>query len=333
MKTKIWILGLTVAATFAACKKDNDTKQDATVVYIAGSERDTINFNERACYWVNGAIRYNNYPAPNINYYAHAIAVSGNDVYTTGYSNPGSQGWSCRVWKNGQHLYALDDTYSYGNAIAVVGTDIYVGGSRKDGTVFGASLYKNENLSAVLGTSASGALVAGGCASGSDIYMVGSVGNDGKLWKNGTEMTLSGTSGVTCKAVAVSGNDVFVAGNAGVRTIRYWKNNSYWDITVPAGREIYATGIAVEGNDIYVCGTENNATVLTAKYWKNGAEVVLGNGIKRSYANGIAVKDGKVYVVGAENNVSMNDFATLWENGVPRVIGAINSEATAIVVK
>lgn len=336
MKIQIFTALALSAVLTTSCKKDKNPPEETVTVYVAGMQRDSVTGNDRACYWKNGVITNNVVPSGNPNYYANAMAVIGGDVYTAGYENKPSL-WKCQVWKNGQHLYELGDAYCEARALAVIGSDVYTGGQLYESPTRYALYWKNSADVTFLGMHASSgnAFVNGFATSGSDLYAVGNIGNDGKFWKNGTELSLSNSSGTILKAITVSGNDVFITGNAGTRTIRYWKNNTHTDITVPAGREIYASGIAVENNDIYVSGWESTGTVLIAKYWKNGNEVVLGDGIRHSYTGGIAVKKGKVYVAG--NQVAANTafpyYATLWEDGVPKVMGKRNSQATAVAVK
>ena len=337
MKFNILCVLLLGSLVTSSCKKEKTAEEpiDYSGVYIAGMQWDSVGGNDRACYWKNGKITIHELPNPNRNYYANALAVAGPDVYTAGYEN-GTSMWQAQVWKNGKHLYSLGDVYGEVRSIAVLGSDIYTGGQLYEAPIRHALYWKNSSGATVLASDNNGrAIINGICAAGSDLYAAGYAGNNGKLWKNGTEISLPNSTGCEFKAIAVSGTDVYVTGNIGARTIRYWKNNSHTDITVPAGREIYSTGIAVENNDVYIAGWESTGTVLIAKYWKNGNEVVLGDGVRHSYTSGIAVKDGKVYVAG--NQVAANTtfpyYATLWEDGVAKVIGTRNSRATAVVVK
>lgn len=335
MRIQLASVLLPVLMLATSCRKDKDTPEDFSGVYIAGMQKDSVTGIDRACYWKNGNITFNALPEGNANYFANAIAVNGGDVYTTGYANLPSS-WRCQVWKNGQRLYSLGDGYSEGKAIAVAGTDIYVGGMLYEApSTWIASYWKNQNPFTSLGISGNSARVTGMTVSGSNIYAVGNIGSSGKLWKNGTEVGLPNATGADLVAVTSSGTDVYVTGNVGVRTIRYWKNSNHTDITVPVGLQIFVFGIAVEGNDVYVCGREINNSVNIAKYWKNGNEVVLGDGIKNSVAHAIAVKNGKVYVAGSSTKTpnSFIDYATVWENGVANVIGGRISRPTAIVVK
>jgi hypothetical protein len=335
MKIKLIAAILLGFAALTSCKKDKTPANENVTVYVAGMQRDSATGADRAGYWKDGTFTANQLATTSVyNNYAHAIAVNGTDVYTTGYENrPGR--WQCLVWKNGSFQYTLGDVYGYGNAISVVGSDVHVGGLLYEAPDHYATIWKNQTPS-ILGTfSTWTSEVLGSAVSGTDVYMVGYIGNTGKLWKNGTDMNLANATGTKPKAITVAGSDVYIAGNINNTTIRYWKNSNYTDITVPAGRMIIATGIAVENSDVYVCGWEYNGTVATAKYWKNGTEVILGDGVRHSRANGIAVKNNTVYVAGDESGsaTSFVEYATIWENGLRNTIGKRNSRAMAIAVK
>ncbi len=109
-----------------------------------------------------------------------------------------------------------------------------------------------------------------------NVYVTGYAGA-GKYWKNGTETDLQ--NGYYCypAAIAVSGNDVYVAGSidlndpdAAISTANYWKNGSVVALT-SATELSYANSIALSGNDVYVGGQANGGAV----YWKNGKETNL----------------------------------------------------------
>lgn len=68
--------------------------------------------------------------------------------------------------------------------------------------------------------------------------------------------------------------------------------------------------------NIYICGYERNFNnILVAKYWVNGIETILGNGLQDTKAFSITATDKDVYVAGAEFNG--NEWkAKIWKNGV-----------------
>ena len=82
------------------------------------------------------------------------------------------------------------------NSIAVSGTDVYVAGSQWDG-----NLMHNANGSEYRNPTA-------------------------KYWKNGSPVNLTdGSKWAEAKSIAVSGNDVYVAGFEG-GVAKYWKNGN-----------------------------------------------------------------------------------------------------------
>jgi IPT/TIG domain len=131
-----------------------------------------------------------------------------------------------------------------------------------------------------------------------------------KYWINsvGTNLPLDGTTSTSGNAIAVSYNDIYVAGGSGVA--KYWKNGA----TVSIGGGIFKSGItaiAISGSDVYVAGYEYNASSkIVAKYWKNGVAVTLSDGTKNALASAIVVFGGNVYVAGYDGN-----FAKVWKNG------------------
>jgi hypothetical protein len=196
---------------------------------------------------------------------ASSIAVSGTDVYVAGISfnrNYYNGGYNrmAKYWKNGDATKLTDGTKdAIATAIAISGTNVYVAGSEKEGSVYVAKYWNNGkpvNLTDGL-TAADANSIA---VSGTDVYVAGSqwdgmsTGNGdrvsiAKYWKNGEPVNLTdGSKWAEAKSIAVSGNDVYIAG--------------------------FEESEAGSGN--YV-----------AKYWKNGRPVILGDVSKNSKAYSI----------------------------------------------
>ena len=255
-------------------------------VYVAGYMANVPgnvpgDYDIHAVYWKNGIPTYlhentrsgdwaDNYPISSKSSHANSIFISGSDIYIAGGeeitrvdlpdpNDPfGAPGYmyaiSAVYWKNGNEIYLIkggyasslaDDAYS----IFVAGQDVYACGALE------ARYWKNGNAVSLDGVAKS-IFVSDG-----DVYVAGSQ-TDGepfqtynghsyrrvaKYWKNGTAVNLSdGTKDAYATSIAVSGNDVYVAG--------------------------------YEEND---AGTQN----WVAKYWKNGNAVILGDASKESGAN------------------------------------------------
>jgi hypothetical protein len=246
-------------------------------VYVAGAIHDIAGGNNgHAVYWKNGNLTYlpentrpiqstDNYPISSTESRANSIFISGSDIYIAGeetitklispYPSPGYiYGISALYWKNSNAVYLIQGSYynSYFDeaySIFVAGQDVYACGALE------SRYWKNGN-SVSLGGTAKSIFVSGG-----DVYVAGTQ-KDGepfqtyngtryrtvaKYWKNGTPVNLTdGTRDAYATSIAVSGNDVYVAG--------YEENTA--------------------GTQDYV-----------AKYWKNGSPMILGDVSKESGAN------------------------------------------------
>ena len=232
-------------------------------VYVAGWMRGLAGDGIRACYWKNGNITYlpfntrsdnywDNYPISSKYSLANSIFISGSDVYIAGgeqisrmtspYPSPSYAFCISAVyWKNGNEIYLIKGPYAGSLAdeaysIFVDGQDVYACGALE------AQYWKNGTSVYLPGRTAKSIYVSEG-----DVYVAGSQ-PDGqsfqtyfgifyrevaKYWKNGNPVNLSdGTKDAYPTSIAVSGNDVYVAGyeeaTAGTRDFvaKYWKNGS-----------------------------------------------------------------------------------------------------------
>lgn len=227
-------------------------------VYVVGSEAEN---NGRVIkYWKNGVETR----LTDGKYYAHAygIAVSGNDVYVVG--NDGTLG--AKFWKNTTAVH-LPGFLVYPLSIAVAGNDVYVGGTQLIGNKKVAMYWKNgqsvplsdgtrdANIRAIAVDN--GVVHATGYESDPVNVPVGRY-SVGKYWNsNGASVNLSNTTDwnwVNPYAIAVYGNDVFIAGYEvdGINGYNYiitkfWKNGVETDIgnktsgVVSTGRGIFVT--------------------------------------------------------------------------------------------
>jgi len=332
MKIPLFVL-LTGIVLFASCKKDKDAVTGIqTDVYVAGSHWDPVTGLDKSAVWKNGTLSANTLSS-NYRHYANAIAINGNDIYTTGFENRPSE-WKCHVWKNGQHQYELGDVFSFGNGIAISGNDVYVAGGTNEGPGINRSmLWKNTDASGInILATGPGIQATSVVVSGSDVYVCGQDASSAKIWKNGIAILLSNSTSCYVNELAIDGADVYAAGYTNSSVIRYWKNGISTDISTPG--LAYANAITISNGDVYIAGQEIVAGKGIAKYWKNGVAVTLGDGVRHSRANGIAVKGTDVYVCGEiQGSTNLSDYATLWKNGQATTIGLQNSRATAIVIK
>ncbi len=256
-------------------------------VYVAGTETDFANFifSAHAICWKNGNALYLDEGGSSYSF-ATSVAVSGNDVYVAGYKHNVAN--SAPVyWKNGIPNY-LDGglIYGYANAITVSGNDVYIAGNELNnfGNPHVAKYWKNGIAFPLTdGTTLADAVAI--TVSGNDVYVLGYQDDKNgyrapKYWKNGSPVPLGDGSVTVVYSIAVSGNNVFVAGAS--------------------------------------INAEYPFTILTAKYWKNGIPTELTK-TNNSLAESIATCGNDIYVVGTsgEDNVNINrrGLATLWRNG------------------
>jgi hypothetical protein len=201
-----------------------------------------------------------------------------------------------------------------------------------------------------------------------DVYVAGYAKNVGACyWKNGQQIALSGGREGSAQSIAVSGDDVHVAGTfpSGSWVVGYWKNGTLTVLTngrteagpraiVVSGGDVYIAGyeggaacywkngekivltggsgahdIAVSGRDVYVAGETNIAGTPAVCYWKNGVKTDLTDGKNYAYAYGIAVSGNDVYVAGREQAGVAT--ACYWKNGVKTVLGDRKEKSGASV--
>ncbi len=186
---------------------------------------------------------------------AVSIAVSGGDVHIAGYQITNTQvapnefviADVARYWKNGVAT-ALTDGKNEGvaNYVALSGRDVYVAGWEGAGPVFVAKVWKNGAPVALT----DGALSAKAMAvtlRGSDVLAVGAQSNGSldvpTIWTNGSAARLGAKDQAFAEAIAIAGNDVFVAGYDGASAV-YWKNGIANPLTHGSG-DADAASIAV----------------------------------------------------------------------------------------
>ena len=166
-----------------------------------------------------------------------------------------------------------------------------------------------------------------------DIHAAGRIGYVATYWKNGKPSTI-GKSNSNAVAMAVSGNDIHLAGfemnAAGKHVAKYWKNGvgiSLTDGTVDA----FANGIFISGNDVYIAGQEllPGRSTYQAKYWKNGTPVNLTGDNQQAIATDIAVVAGDVYVIGERRNLDwLTTITCYWKNGQLFDLGSRSTTAS-----
>ncbi|MDR2120130.1 MAG: hypothetical protein LBP64_04555 [Tannerella sp.] len=155
-------------------------------------------------------------------------------------------------------------------------------------------------LAIVIGASLTGCLKDSSPADGVvetsgevDVYVVGQNDDDQAVyWKNGEmiELETDGMNWAIAGAIAVSGEDVYIAGRGWYKSddniaASYWKNGRITRLPFLNSSNLFssADAIAVSGNDVYITGHDGGDAV----YWKNGEIEKLGNEDEKYH--GIAV--------------------------------------------
>lgn len=129
-------------------------------------------------------------------------------------------------------------------------------------------------------------------------------------WKNGTRVDL-GSRSSTYSSIAVSGSDIFVAGNMNFQPT-VWKNTASNKTTLETSFSM-AMGIALSGNDVFVSGNYFlPSDIMIACYWVNGSRVELEN--VESLAHNMMIQNGDIYIAGAVGPIG-SSVPCYWVNG------------------
>ncbi len=286
------------AFSFLSCKKDSDLQTDPSTtlqgsgpvdVYVAGfSQWEAPNGTRLVAeYCKNGIPTY--LTGDSGTAMAYSIAVSQNDVYVAGFERSGIVDVA-KYWKNGTGIVLTDSPISgIASAIAVSGRDVYVAGtvSRLQITPPGRGRTMPFDIRS-------------GNTSSASSY----ISPIATYWKNGSPIQLTnGTYPAYATSIAISGNDVYVAGyvvqGANTKAI-YWKNG------IEAGpgtdsRNSSATGIAISASgDVYMVGIEANSDNSgdIATCWKNGVASSLAGDTLNTFAESVFISGNDVYVAG-----------------------------------
>ncbi len=276
-------------------------------VYVAGYEEDgdsyVTNLGVVAKYrvakvWKNGTtIRLSDgkYHAE-----AHAVAVSGTDVYVAGReatTHSGTGGYSgysvAKIWRNGVGT-ALGPAvgFSQASSIALVGSDVYIAGYQQAGSTHQTAVYWKNGTVVFLTDGATVAEATGIAILGPDVYISGhqetAAGTKiAKQWKNGVPTTLSnGLQSDWGTGIALNGTDILVSGSQGYAAM-LWQNAQPIPLTSDTSAVAQTLAVTVSAGNVWLCGIYNN----NAAYWdkdRHGWKLTDGTELLSS-ANGIFV--------------------------------------------
>ena len=168
----------------------NSIAVNGSDVYCAGQnnqpdEGNSGGLNKAACWKNQTQIPLNGAVVASDGTFARGIALSGTDVYVTGYIISG-----VALWKNGS-LQTIDDSSgspldSFGFAVGINGSDVYVLGEHGNE----AAYWKNGTIKDMITGTYVASNVQGICFHDSDIYMSGNLSGTPVYWKNDTTYTL-----------------------------------------------------------------------------------------------------------------------------------------------
>jgi hypothetical protein len=157
-----------------------------------------------------------------------------------------------------------------------------------------------------------------------NVFVAGVYDNKAAVWKNGVRTMLFTTESIA-KAVFVSGQDVYIAGQTlesnnrqkGINAAPYegkiWKNNT--EIYSYSGELCYLNDIEVVGNDVYSVGIIKAAgeTYARPTLFKNSLMIALEPTVNDySDVNALKVINGFVFCAGYLND-GTKKVATLWK--------------------
>lgn len=165
-----------------------------------------------------------------------------------------------------------------------------------------------------------------------EIFMVGIQTDAGlppviKVWKNGVESELPGSTNANATGLTVSGNDVYVPGYkfpAAGQTfsdIGFWKNDVFTKIGDSEDIQDISE-LVVSNGDVYVAGSyydtpfnpEGNFRPYSVRYWKNGVMATPDQGDNvRGNVYALAVSGSDVYMGGFVAD-SEAEYSGYWKN-------------------
>jgi hypothetical protein len=314
MSPKNTILFLLYAASaFGSCHKSGGSSSSATTVYTAGYWGNA-RYNV-AAYWVNSRLVS---LTDTMHFaWAKAICVSDSDVYVAGMIGAIANTYSNIpvYWKNGQAIQlGTSNVASIADAIVVANGNVYVAGDDDGYAVYWVNGQETRLNGAYLGSVANSLAI-----SGSDVYVIGA---DTLLnpcfWKNGQRTELQGKY-TSPSAIAVSGDDVYIAGQqidtiTGNRKAIVWKNGELNWLS-DGSQDVQVNSISIDGTDLYVCGNTQGVTSFVATVWKDGQLLPIEAGFSTAlYAWGVAAVNGAVYVGGNESSPGQT-IAAYWSAG------------------
>jgi hypothetical protein len=299
-------------------------------IYVAGVEL-AGNFY-KAVYWKNGLITHLDSGVYGAR--ATGIAVANGHVYVSGYVGSVAGGYNrATIWTDGiASSLVADDRQSTATSVIVVGQDVFVGGCEAAlpgvGTYSATAEYWKNGFPVALETNQEGGCVTALTASGSDLYVLGSIVGHTEIgpnsfadvpivtvWKNMTKQELTdGTTFTTSSGITVSNGHVYVSGSLCASLTPDCSSAAFWvdgtvSLITPATLA-QASGIAVIGSTTYTA--VNAATTSGGNLAELSTDTVVTPlaSDSSSGTSAVAAYGNDVYVVGYDAYGSC-----YWKNG------------------
>lgn len=297
-------------------------------IYVGG-----VRSRSYAGYYHNGQIHKLEGQSTNVDCYANAIFVDGNDVYVCG-----REGDLAVYWKNDEIVYLPGGVHA--TSICVKNGNVYVSGYEVP-DIYSADKaccwINNNKTSLDMGTRATcitadaqGHVYIGGYYLDRTTYL-----SSARFWTDAESNNIernSLNSQYSSEVWAIALDEthqtnghayICMGGHESTPQAhninKQWVNRKATDLCVANGNMV--NGIVAYNGKLYTCGND----MKIAKYWsttiaKNGEgqdlmTMQLSDGRSQCYATGIDVEEGDVYVVGYEPNNQMDQKATVWKNG------------------
>jgi hypothetical protein len=242
------------------------------------------------------------------------------------------------IWKDGSAVSLVDDParQSWVAAVTQAGPDQYAVGM-DSAYPTGVAVWKNgveTNLTDPSLAANPGALATAIVVSGADVYVGATLtASDGSTtavyWKNGAMVTLGPG---TTEAIAVHGEDLFVAGNSG--GTGYWKNGTRYGLGNASGKgKVHGLAVTANGSILVAGEVEENGRSV-ALLWQDGTPIPLTDDAVSGCAQAVTVSGNDIYVAGWTSPLGGRSHVALWHNGTPTPLPdtEYSSQACAVSV-
>jgi hypothetical protein len=263
----------------------NDDDGIFTDIYVEGNDVYNIGSQGRSFY--NSVFYKNNVEVTtdltSIYQEIKSLVVNNSAVYLA-YTSYNSGLTKPYLWENEQKTFLnegslIADKTSRMNAMEVLDNKTHIVGWTEINNKNYALYWKDKKPYLLSESNLKEGIATDICVSGQDIYIVGYRSNSTSvIWKNEQEiLVIDEANPIQFNAIAVSGNDVYVAGveliSSTYRKAKLWKNGIAQDLNGDY-QYIDVKDLAVVGNDVYVIASsaDNNGANNKGHVWKNGTE-------------------------------------------------------------